>query len=197
MGMALDRSRTRRNYAFLWLLKGLCAALIFHTVRTAHALESGAPAAEPEADPRRYRIATGASLSAGDAGWGTELANMEQIYARYQIYRGLGAGASYFFFTAPNNEGNAWPQFHAQGLEGFAEYHPFETSWIDPFVRVGVLGFTHVEGIEEANRVGMQGVLGVDFVLPHFAIGLHALHGFTNQSWTMLGLHAELRFDLR
>ena len=177
------------------LVKALCVALVFHTVRTAHAAETAEPPAQPEPDPRRYHIAAGVSLSAGDGGWGTELGTMVQFYGRYQIYRGLGAGASYFFLTAPNNEGNAWPPFSAQALEGFAEYHPFETSWVDPFARVGVLGFTHVEGIEAANRVGMQGVLGVDFVLPHFAIGLHALHGFTNRHWTMFGLHTEVRFD--
>lgn len=121
---------------------------------------------------------------------------MQQIYGRVRIYRGLGAGASYFFFTAPNNEGNSWPEFRARGLEGFAEYRPFETSWFDPFVRVGVVGFTHVEGIEAADRLGMQGTLGLDFVLPHVAVGLHALRGFTNRTWTMFGLHAELRLDL-
>lgn len=194
-GMGIAGSRFDGKRAVLRLLQVLCVPSIFHTVQTAHAADETAErAAEPEPNPRRYRFAAGASLSAGDGGWGTELAGIQQIYARAQIYRGLGAGASYFFFTASNNEGNSWPQFHAQGIEGFTEYRPFETSWLDPFARVGVVGFTHVEGIEPADRIGMQGVLGADFVLPHFAIGVHALHGFTNRAWTMFGLHTELRF---
>ena len=193
--MVVRGSQFGGRRAFYGLLKVLCAALIFHTVRTAHAADDTAVrSAEAEPEPRRYRIAAGASLSAGDGGWGTELASMQQIYGRFQIYRGLGAGASYFFFNAPNNEGSSWPEFRARGIEGFAEYRPFETSWVDPYARVGVVGFTHVEGIEPADRVGMQGVLGVDFVLPHFAVGLHALHGFTNEAWTMFGVHTELRF---
>ena len=180
-----------------WFLKALCVTSICHTVRAAHAADDRAERPEgPERDPRRYRIAAGAALSVGDGGWGTELASMPQMYGRFQVYRGLGAGASYFFLNAPNNEGGSWPEFRARGIEGFAEYHPFDASWVDPFARVGVLGFTHVEGIEAADRVGMQGVLGIDFVLTLFAFGLHALHGFTNRAWTMFGLHTELRLDL-
>jgi len=50
------------------------------------------------------------------------------------------------------------------------------------------------EGVEDANRLGLEGVLGLDIALPHFAVGLHARHGFTNQHWTMLGLQTEARF---
>jgi hypothetical protein len=172
----------------------LCAVqLISHTVQAAHADDAAAQAEPMEPDARQYALAVGASLSYGDGGWGTELGNIVQIYGRYQLYRGLGVGASYFWLDAPNNEAASWPEFHAQALEGFAEYHPFETSWIDPFARVGVLGLTRVEGIEAADRLGLQGMLGVDFVLPHFAIGLHAQHGFTNRAWTMVGLHTEVR----
>lgn len=191
--MMLLPYRIERKFSGLWLGLVFSLCSVSHTVHAAHTdADASPPAVQP--NPRQYKVALGASLSVGGPGWGTELGNIAQLYGRYQLYRGLGVGASYFWLTAPNNEGNSWPQFNAQALEAFAEYHPFETSWVDPFARLGVLGFTHVEGIEEADRAGLQGVAGVNFVLPHFAIGLHARHGFTNQHWTMFGLHTEARF---
>jgi hypothetical protein len=183
---------------------GLAVALGSHpvlaaqeTVAVEHPLPpiDGEPRAEsPNAkDPREYRLAVGGGFSAGAGGWGTELGSIREVHARY-AYRAVGLGASYFWLTAPNNEGNSWPTFGAQGLEGFAELHPAPTSWVDPYLRTGVLGFTHVEGIEEARRVGGEFTLGLDAVLPHFAVGLHLQFGATNQAWTMLGLHSELRF---
>jgi hypothetical protein len=148
----------------------------------------------PERDPRQYALAAGAGLSLGDGGWGTELSSSQFVYARYQVYRGLGLGASYSWLTASNNEGNSWPTFHAQALEGFAELHPFLTSWVDPFVRAGVLGLTEVEGIEEATRFGAEFTAGLNATLPSFAIGVHVRYGFTNQAWTMAGIHTEVRF---
>ncbi|MEO6602487.1 MAG: hypothetical protein ABIQ16_21575 [Polyangiaceae bacterium] len=182
--------------ASLVTLGFVAVQFISHTVHAAHGLDDTTSQAQAasEPDPRKYDLALGASFSVGDAGWGTELGNMTQLYGRYQLYRGFGVGASYFWLTAPNNEGNAWPEFHGQALEGFAEYHPLPTSWFDPFARAGVLGFTHVEGIEAADQIGLQGMVGVDFVLPHVAIGVHARSGFVNRTWTLFGLHTEVRF---
>jgi len=191
--VALFRILSRAGVLGCGLLGALCS--VAHTVQAAHTDDDAAtrPAAT-EAQPRQYKVALGASGSLGDAGWGTELGNILQLYGRYQLYRGLGVGASYFWLAAPNNEGNSWPQTNLQALEGFAEYHPFETSWLDPFARLGVLGLTHVEGSAPVDRFGLEGVLGLDFVLPHVALGLHARSGFTNRHWTMVGLHTEMRF---
>ncbi len=90
------------GHGFFGVLLVGAVQLFSHTVRAAHADDTAAQAL-PEPNLRQYELALGASLSAGDGGWGTELGNIVQVYGRY--HRGLGVGASYFWLTAPNNEG--------------------------------------------------------------------------------------------
>ncbi|MEI9954054.1 MAG: hypothetical protein WDO74_35025 [Pseudomonadota bacterium] len=78
-----------------------------------------------------------------------------------------------------------------------SSWHPLFDSWFDPFLQIGALGVVGVQsgGYERGPepRWGVQGQLGANFVLPHFAIGEHARLGHAEREWALLGVQVEGR----
>lgn len=143
-----------------------------------------------------YRVAVGAGLSLGYAGWGQPPASMGEIGGRVQVlFPSLGVGASYVSLGAGNNEG--YDSFFFDALELSAHWHPIVGRWFDPFLRVGGLAVVDSGGgymnQETTSRWGLEGMAGFDAVYLPVAFGVHLRSGFTNQSWTLAGLHIELR----
>jgi hypothetical protein len=156
------------------------------------------PTAAAGAEKPDYHVAVGAGAGVGDPGWGTELGLLAEVNARVQPLRWLGAGASFFNMIAGNNEASA---LKIRAIELNAEAHPWQMKWLDPFVRVGAMRVVQTEGgyggeADQMSRWGAQGMVGVSALLGPFAVGLNARHGFTNKSWTMLGLHLEARLPV-
>jgi hypothetical protein len=135
------------------------------------------------------------------AGWGTELAGVSEVGARVQLLPWLGVGFSYLHLSASNNEG--YPRFELDAFEISTAWRPVVGRWFDPFVQAGVLGVIGsgggYPGTDTSSRFGLEGMAGLDFVVTRpavrlpFAVGVHARSGFTNRSWTVVGLHLELR----
>ena len=142
-----------------------------------------------------YRVAVGAGLSLGYAGWGQPPASIGEIGGRVQVFPWLGVGASYVSLGAGNNE--AYDRFFFRALELSAHWHPIVGRWFDPFLRVGGLAVVDSGGgymnQETTSRWGLEGMAGFDAVYQHAAFGVHFRYGFTDQSWAMAGLHIELR----
>jgi hypothetical protein len=142
-----------------------------------------------------YRIALGAALAMGDPGWGTELGGIQELHGRAQVLPWLGVGLAYFNLTASNNEGS--PPFKLQALELNSSWHPLFDTWFDPFLQLGALGIVGVQSNAYERgpepRWGVQGQLGANVVLPHFAIGVHARLGQAEREWTLFGLQIEGR----
>ena len=142
-----------------------------------------------------YRVALGAALALGDPGWGTELGGIAEVHGRAQVLPWLGVGLAYFNLSAPNNEGDR--PFRMQALELNSSWHPLFDTWFDPFVQIGALGIVGVKSNEYERgpdpRWGVQGQLGANVVLPHFAIGAHARLGYAEHAWTLFGLQVEGR----
>lgn len=153
------------------------------------------PRAEHSENPYAYRIAVGAALALGDPGWGTELGGIQELHARAQVLPWLGVGLAYFNLTASNNEG--FPPFDLQALELNSSWHPLFDTWFDPFLQVGALGIVRVQSNAYEHgpepRWGVQGQLGANVALPHFAIGVHARLGQAERQWTLFGLQLEGR----
>jgi len=149
------------------------------------------------AAPRQtgYKLAIVGSLSAGTAGWGTELAGVGEIGGRVQVLPWMALGISYVSLNAPNNEG--YDSFSFRALELNAGWRPIVGRWFDPFVQVGVLGVVDASGgymnKESTSRWGLDGIAGIDFVHLPFAVGVHGQYGFTNRPWQLVGLHLEVR----
>ena len=146
-------------------------------------------------NPRAYRIALGAALAMGDPGWGTELGGIQELHGRAQVLPWLGVGLAYFNLTASNNEG--YPPFKLQALELNSSWHPLCDAWFDPYLQLGALGIVGVQSNAYERgpepRWGVQGQLGANVVLPHFAIGVHARLGQAEREWTLFGLQVEGR----
>ncbi len=142
-----------------------------------------------------YRVALGAALAMGDPGWGTELGGIQELHARVQVLPWLGVGLAYFNLTASNNEG--YPPFQLQAVELNSSWHPLFDTWFDPFLQIGALGIVGVQSNEYERgpepRWGVQGQLGANVVLPHFAIGVHARLGQAEREWSLFGLQVEGR----
>jgi len=151
--------------------------------------------ADPPENPYAYRVALGAALAMGDPGWGTELGGIQELHGRAQVLPWLGVGLAYFNLTASNNEGS--PPFKLQALELNGSWHPLFDTWFDPFLQIGTLGIVGVQSNEydrgPAPRFGVQGQLGANVVLSHFAIGVHARMGHAERTWTLFGLQVEGR----
>ena len=151
--------------------------------------------ADPAENSYAYRVAVGAALAMGDPGWGTELGGIQEVYARAQALPWLGVGLAYFNLTASNNEG--YPPFTMQAFELNASWHPLVDTWFDPFAQIGGLGIVGVQSNAYERgpepRLGVQGQLGANVVLPHFAIGVHARLGHAEREWMLLGLQVEGR----
>jgi len=154
----------------------------------------GERADRPE-NPRAYRIALGAALAMGDPGWGTELGGIQELHGRAQVLPWLGVGLAYFNLTASNNEG--YPPFKLQAFELNSSWHPLCDAWFDPYLQLGALGIVGVQSNAYERgpepRWGVQGQLGANVVLPHFAIGVHARLGQAEREWTLFGLQVEGR----
>lgn len=144
---------------------------------------------------RAYRVAVGAAQAIGDPGWGTELGGIQELHGRAQVLPWLGVGLAYFNLTASNNEG--YPPFKLQALELNSSWHPLFDTWFDPFLQIGAFGIVGVQSNAYERgpepRWGVQGQLGANVVLPHFAIGVHARLGQAEREWTLFGLQVEGR----
>jgi hypothetical protein len=142
-----------------------------------------------------YKVAVGAGISLGYAGWGQPPAGIGEIGGRVQVFPSLGVGASYIRLSAGNNEGYDPFVFHA--LELNAHWHPIVGRWFDPFLRVGGLAVVDSGGgymkQETTSRWGLEGMAGFDAVYLRAAFGVHLRYGFTDQFWALAGLHIELR----
>src|SRR5437762_3326079 len=142
-----------------------------------------------------YKVAVGVGLSWGYAGWGQPPAGIGEIGGRVELWPWLGIGASYVSLGAGNNEDYDPFVFHA--LELNAHWHPIVGRWFDPFLRIGGLGVFDSGGgymnQETTSHWGLEGMAGFDVVFRRLAFGAHFRSGFTNGSWTMAGLHLELR----
>lgn len=142
-----------------------------------------------------YRLALGGALAMGDPGWGTELGGIQELHGRAQVLPWLGVGLAYFNLTASNNEGDA--PFRLQALELNSSWHPLFDTWFDPFLQIGALGIVGVQSSAYERgpepRWGVQGQLGANVVLPHFAIGVHARLGRAEREWSLFGLQVEGR----
>jgi hypothetical protein len=153
------------------------------------------PPGAVEARQPGYRLAVSGGISAGTAGWGTELSGTGELSARVMVLPWLAAGLSYLSFNAPNNEG--YNAFQIQALELHVGWRPVVGRWIDPFLRVGALGVVGSNGgymnSQTTSRWGVESTAGVDFVWLPIAVGAHAQYGFTNQAWALVGLHLEVR----
>jgi hypothetical protein len=158
-------------------------------------------ASAPPAPAPPYRLALTAGLDVGDPGWGTVFGGIAAVAARVELLPWLGVGLSYLQLSATNNEG--YPPFTFQAFEVFAAWRPVVGRWFDPFVQAGALGVVGsgggYEGAETTSRFGLEGMVGFDFVVNRptvrlpLAVGVHARSGFTSQTWTLAGLHIELR----
>jgi len=158
------------------------------------------PPVAPAAPAAAYRLAVTGSASVGMAGWGSELAGISEVGARVQLLPWLGVGLSYLHLTDSHNEN--YPLFELDALEVSAAWRPVVGRWFDPFVQAGVVAVLGSRGgpdNDTSSRFGLEGTAGFDFVVSRpparlrFAVGLHGRSGFTNRSWTMAGLHIELR----
>jgi len=142
-----------------------------------------------------YRLAFNAGVAVGKTGWGTELAGISELGARVQLRPWLGVGLSYLRLSAGNNEG--YDPFSFDAFEVSAAWHPVVGKWFDPFMQAGALGVVSSGGgymhTETTSHLGLEGMAGFDFVWLPLAVGVHARSGFTNDSWTLVGLHIELR----
>lgn len=124
---------------------------------------------------------------------------MSEIAARVQVLPWLGAGLSYLHLSASNNEDYA--PFELNAFEISAAWRPVVNRWFDPFLQAGMVGVIGWGGgyprFDASSRFGLEAMVGFDFVATAvrfpLAVGLHARSGFTNESWTMVGLHLELR----
>jgi hypothetical protein len=159
------------------------------------------PPVVPPLPAPTYRLAFNAGIAVGQAGWGTELAGISEVGARVHLMPWVGVGLSYLQFSAGNNE--AYPPFEFNALEVSGAWRPVVGKWFDPFVQLGVVGVLGSTGgymgTETTSRFGLEGMVGLDFVVSRPAVrlpvaaGLHARSGFTNSYWTLMGLHLELR----
>lgn len=169
-----------------WLLGALLLAAPSATAQT------------PEAPPD-YRVAVGAGAALGAVGWGTEIGSLLEVSGRAQLLPWLGAGAAFLELSATNNED--YPVRQVRALEAFASAHPGRTRWLDPFLRLGAVrvvdaGVGVPGDITRVSPWGLEGTAGLDVAARFFALGLDLRHGFTNRSWTMAGLHFEVRLPL-
>jgi hypothetical protein len=105
---------------------------------------------------------------------------------------GLGIGVSYLDLSVSNTDN--YPPVHAQALELNASWHPLKYSF-DPFLQLGELRLFNVSGdaFRPSSPWGTEGQLGVNFVVPHFAMGLQVRRAFTHYGWLMLGFQLEGR----
>ena len=177
----------------------LGAAAVAVAEPVAFAQQPSPPVAAASPAPA-YRLALTGSASVGTAGWGSELAGISEVGARVQLLPSLGVGLSYLHLSASHNEN--YPTFELDAFAVSAAWRPVVGRWFDPFVQAGVVGVIGSGGgpdNETSSRFGLEGMAGFDFVVSRpparlrFAAGLHARSGFTSRSWTMAGLHIELR----
>ena len=156
------------------------------------------PPAAAAAPALPYRLALTAGAAVGMAGWGPQLAGVSDIGGRVQLLPWLGVGLSYLQLSASSNEN--YPVFTLDAFELSAAWRPVVNRWFDPFAQAGVVGVIRsgggYMGTDSSSRFGLEGTAGFDFVAAlrvPLAVGVHVRSGFTSESWTMAGLHLELR----
>jgi len=105
----------------------------------------------------------------------------------------LGVGIAYFNLSVSNTDN--YPPIGAQAFEINASWHPLKYSAFDPFLQLGGLRLFDVSGdvYGPPSPWGTEAQLGVDYVLPHLAVGLQVRRAFGNFDWLMLGFQLEGR----
>jgi len=152
------------------------------------------PPVTPAAPARAYRLAFTGGLAVGKPEWASTLGGISEVAARVQALPWLGIGLSYFQLGAGNNED--YDPFTFEALEISASWRPVVGRWFDPFVQVGTLAVIDSGGGypgDSTSPFGLEGMAGFDFVRLPLAVGVHLRSGFTSESWTLLGLHLEVR----
>jgi len=144
--------------------------------------------------PRSYLLAFGGGISTGPAGLTGGFGTIEEGYVRANVLPplGLGLGVSYLDLSVSNTDN--YPPVHAQALELNASWHPLKHSF-DPFLQLGELRLFNVSGnvFRPPSPWSTEGRVGVNLVVPHFAIGLQVRSGFAHFDWLMVGLQLEGR----
>jgi hypothetical protein len=105
---------------------------------------------------------------------------------------GLGIGVSYLDLSVSNSDN--YPPVHAQALELNASWHPLK-GYFDPFLQLGELRLFNVSGnaYRPPSPWSTEGLLGVNLVVPHFAVGLQVRRAVTHFGWLMVGFQLEGR----
>jgi len=173
------------------LAAALTMFLIFLGTRNSKASEM--------ASAPRYQFAIGGDVAAGGQGYDPEeIAGLAEVNFRWQCLPALGLGASFGSLGL----GTRPKDLQAAVLGVHLSLHPLGgsvNSHFDPYLRLGPLYFAHVGGdlqyvpSYEVTRLGLEGVLGMNFAWQHFAFGPEIRIGRTNQAWEMFGLHLEAR----
>jgi hypothetical protein len=142
--------------------------------------------------PRRYLLAFGGAVSTGPAGLTGGFGTIAEGYVRANVLPQLGLGVSYFNLSVSNTDN--YSPIGAQALEVNASWHPLKYSF-DPFLQLGELRLFKVNGNVYAppSPWNTEGQLGVNYVGPHFAIGLQVRSGFGHFGWLMGGFQLEGR----
>lgn len=139
-----------------------------------------------------YRVAFGAEAAMGAQSLDdATVGNQAGVNARWQIAPPIGVGGSYTQF-------DAGPQLRASLVGLYVSLHPIPGYRVDPYLRLGPVCFVEISGLnasrgQEPQRLGFEGVLGIDVTFAHFAFGPDLRLGATSDRWGMLGLHAEAR----
>ncbi len=146
-------------------------------------------------NPRSYLLAVGGAVLTGGVGKGAALGLMEEGHVRVSVLPWLGIGISYLDMSAPNNDNR--PPFGAQALALNASWHPLKYSSFDPFLQLGGVRLFNVSGdalyFGSPSPWSAEAQLGVNYVVPHFALGLQLRRAVGDYDWTMLGLQFEGR----
>jgi hypothetical protein len=104
----------------------------------------------------------------------------------------FGVGVRYFSLSTGND-------FRGDVIGISASIHPFAGTLFVPYARLGPVYLAAIQGRlqlndnADARGWGVEGAIGGDFVLPHFAGGPEIRAGQVTQSWVMIGLHVEVR----
>jgi hypothetical protein len=149
---------------------------------------------DQDSAPRRYLLAFGGALSTGPAGLTGGFGTIAEGYVRASVLPPLGIGIDVSYLNLSVSNTDNYSPVHAQALELNASWHPLKHSF-DPFLQLGELRLFNVSGnaFHRPSPWSTEGQLGVNFVVPHFAIGLQARRAFTHYGWLMLGIQLEGR----
>ena len=144
-------------------------------------------------NPRRYVLAFGGALLTGPAGRTGGFGTIEEGYVRASVLPWLGIGVSFFDLSVSYTDN--YPPIGAQALEINASWHPLKYASFDPFLQLGGLRLLKVSGniYGPPSLWSAEAQLGVNYALPHLALGLQVRRAFGDYAWLMLGFQLEGR----